>query len=132
MVNQTLYKNASCLKTTTSFLSIINNTCIMEQLLPTVKCFSDSKTSYKINLKFLCQINFHALVSCLRSILENFFAKATLQSSFTLNFATLGFSFFSRESDSRDRVVRPFVSNVSNTLTSIDFNHQTTLIINRL
>ena len=37
---------------------------------------------------------------------------------------------FSRESDSRDSVVRQFVSNVSNTLSSINFHHQTTLIIN--
>ena len=40
-------------------------------------------------------------------------------------------SFFSRESDSRDSVVCYFISlSVRNTLSSIDFNPQTTLITN--
>ena len=36
-------------------------------------------------------------------------------------------SIFGRESDSRDSVVHPFISN---TLSSVNFNHQMTLIIN--
>ena len=38
---------------------------------------------------------------------------------------------FSLVCDSRDSVVRLVDSNVSNTLSSINFNHQMTLIINR-